>query len=491
MENQSILLVNPRYTERVYRVKKSPSGLRPPLGLAYLASSLEKEGFKIEILDANAEFLTPEETAERIINSSHKYIGFTVVTITMPIVNQISRLVKNARPEKFIMVGGPHATFMAEDTLKECPAIDLVVKGEGEITASELLKALQKNEDVSQIKGITFRKGNEIMSNPDRELIENIDELPFPARHLLPRHLYSQDYLTDLGFKNIQSDSVITARGCPNRCVFCSSAAYWKRVRARSPENVVAELEWLKKEYNIKYINFLDDTIILNGERMAKICSLMLEKKININWSCYARVTYITPELVALMKKAGCRFINFGVESGNQDILKRIQKNITLDEVRRAIKTVKKAGLKVMCDFMVGLPGDTRETVQQTIDFAKELSPNFAFFSITTPFPGTGLYEDLRREGLVEGGYIWQNMSLHERTNFHTPTLSNQDLQNLYARAHRQFYYRPAFIFQTIKWVLLHPYELRNFYFLTQLQISREMRNISDAFSKLKEIIFK
>lgn len=478
MKQPLVLLVNPAYTEKVYQVKRSPSGLRPPLGLAYIASYLERAGFCVEILDANAEFLTIKETSERIIKSPAKYIGVNAVSIMMPVVCEISRQVKSKDKGKFIFIGGPHVTFMPEDTLKNCPEIDLVVRGEGEITTLDIIKTLENRGDLSHVKGIAFRRGDEVFCTPERELIENIDEIPFPARHLLPRQLYSQDFLTDLGFKNIQCDAVITARGCPNRCVFCSSSAFWKRVRARSSENVVAELEFLKKQYDIKYVNFLDDTIVLTAKRMTDICNLMLEKKLDINWSCYARVTHITPELVALMKKAGCRFVQFGVESGNQEVLKKIQKNITLDEVRRAVKITKEAGLKVMCDFMIGLPGDTRETIQQTIDFAKEISPNFAFFSMLTPFPGTPLYEEYLREGKLKKGYIWKNMSLHERTTFGTAELSSEELQKLYAGAHRQFYYRPAFFLQTIKWVLLHPRGLKNFYLLAQLQIIREIRNI-------------
>ncbi len=472
-----ILLINPSYTKKVYKAKQAPF-IRPPLGLTYVAASLEQAGFNVEILDANAQFLSLRETAERIIQSPAKYIGFTSVTSTMPLIYQLSSLIKAKAKNKFIFIGGPHVTFMSIQTLEDCQAIDVVVRGEGEITSCELIKNLREEKDISGVRGITFRKRDEIIENPDRELIEDIDTIPFPARHLLHLHLYFPSYLNSLGFKGSQYATVITARGCPNRCVFCSSAAFWKKVRVRSPENVAAELDWLVKHYKVGHIDFLDDTLVLSKERMEKICHLMIKKSLNINWSCYARVNNITSELVDLMKKAGCKFIQFGVESGNQDILDRIQKNITLEQARRASKIVRKAGLKLMCDFMIGLPNDTKETVNQTIDFAKELKPHLAFFSMTTPFAGTALYKEYRQLGRLKEGYIWQNMNLHERTDFSIPTLTSQALEDLYSKAHRRFYYRPAFFWQTLIWALKHPYEFKNYYYLVKVQIFRELKNI-------------
>lgn len=473
----SILLVNPPYAKKVYRSRQSPS-VRPPLGLAYVAAGLEDDGFKVEILDANAEYLTLEETAKKIISSPAKYVGFTSVTATIPLVCEISSLVKTENSGKFIFVGGPHVTFMAEQTLKDCPAIDVAVRGEGEITAPLLIKALEKDGDLSEIKGITFRNGEKIIANPDREFIEDINTISFPARHLLPLHLYSPSPLESLGLKGKKYATLITARGCPNRCVFCASSHFWKRVRVRSPENVLAEVEFLVKQCGVGHINFLDDTLVLSKERVERICQLILEKGLNFKWSCYARVNHITPELVDLMEKTGCRFIQFGVESGNQEVLNKISKNITLEQVRKATKIVKKAGLKLMCDFMIGLPGDTEETVNQTIEFAKELNPDLAFFSITTPFPGTTLYEDYRKLDRLKEGYIWQNMSLHEKTDFSTPDLTSRELRDLYSKAHHSYYLRPAYFWQTIKWIIKNPHEVKNFYSLAKIQINRELRKI-------------
>jgi len=473
----SVLLINPPYTEKVYGTKQAPS-VQPPIGLGYLAAILEKKGIEVKILDANAEFLKPEEAVEKILSSSAKYIGFTSVTTTIPLIYRLSSLIKEKDCTKIIIVGGPHVSFTAEQTLKDCPAIDIVVRGEGELTLCELINFLKEKKDISRINGISFRKNGALINTPERELIEDIDKIPFPARHLLPIHLYSPSPLSNVGFKGKKYARIITTRGCPNQCIFCSSAHFWKIVRLRSAENVMEEIELLIKKYGVRHIDFLDDTLTLSPERLTKICKTIIDKNLNIKWSCYSRVNTITPELVNLMKKAGCKVIQFGVESGNQEILNSIKKGITLEAVRRAAKIVRKANIKLMCDFMIGLPGDTKETVNQTIDFAIEIKPNIAAFCITTPFPGTALYNEYRNLGLLKDGYIWGKMNLHEKTEFFTPTLSSSDLQQLYFRAYRRFYYRPAYVLQTIRWLIKNPYEIKNFYFLGKTLIIRQLRNI-------------
>lgn len=473
----SVLLVNPSYTQKVYSTKHAPA-VQPPVGLAYLAANLEKNKIKIKILDANAEFLSIEKTAKKIINSPAKYIGFTAVTTTIPLIYKLSSIIKEKAKDKIIIAGGPHVTFMPEQVLKECPAIDIIVRGEGEITFYELIQALNNKQDISQIKGISFRENNRVIHNPDRELIENIDDIPFPARHLLPLELYSPSPINATGFKGKKYARVITTRGCPSRCVFCSSAHFWKIVRIRSAENVVSEIKSLIKNYGVRHIDFLDDTLTLSKERLIKICNLFLKDKIKINWSCYSRVNTMDKKIVALMKKTGCKTIQFGVESGNQKILDKINKDINLEAVRKATRIVRKANIKLMCDFMIGLPGDTKKTVNETINFAIKLKPNIAAFCITTPFPGTTLYEEYKKAGRLKGGYIWGKMSLHEKTDFSTPTLSSQDLQKLYFKSYRRFYYRFSYFFQTLKWLIRNPYELRNFYFLGKTLVARQIRNI-------------
>lgn len=454
-----ILLVNPPYIKKTSGLKKVIS-IQPPLGLAYLASSLEKNGLDVKILDANAELLTIEETANIIASSNAKYIGITAVTVTIPIVYNLSKAIKEKCSKK-IIVGGPHVTFLPERTLKECNSIDIVVRGEGELTLVELIKS----RNLEKIAGITYRgTDGKILSNTDRLLIENIDEIPFPAMHLLPIDKYRPNIYFNKGYKGRKYARIITSRGCPNRCVYCSSTHFWKKLRLRSPENVVSEIELLVKNYDIRHLDFLDDTMTLSRERVKRICTLMKERGLDINWTCYARVNNITEDMVSMMKESGCFGIAFGIESGNQEILNRIQKNITIEQIRKAIQITKNSGIKTMCDFMIGLPGDTTETINQTINFAIELNPDLAFFSITTPFPGTELFDEAMSKGWITEDYSWDEMTLHGLTKFRNESVDSKYLAETYSRALKKFYLRPQFISNSMKRIIQNPYEFKNYF---------------------------
>lgn len=455
-----ILLVNPPYTECVYSGWKSVVTLYPPLGLAYMAAVLEKNNIKVKILDANAMGLSIEETADRIINSKAEMVGLTATAIDIPMVYDISRIVKK-NSDKIIVVGGPHVTFTPEETLKNCNDIDIVVRKEGEYTMLEIAK---NPENLEGIKGITYRKNLGISTNPDRDVIKNIDELPYPARHILPLDLYKPGPTEDIGISGREFTTMLTSRGCPNRCTYCSSAHFWGSIRLRSPENILGEIEYLIKKYGIKEICFLDDNFTISRSRVEQICNLMIEKNLDIKWVCYSRVNIITDDLVKKMKSAGCFGLNFGIESGNQGILGGVKKNIDLNQVRRAIRYTKDNGLLTATSFMVGLPGDTKETVNQTIEFAIELNPDIALFCMTTPFPGTELYQEALQKGWIKEGFIWESTRIHGHTNFRNDDLSSEDIERLYLEAKKRFYMRWGYISQSLKRIFRDPKELRRYW---------------------------
>jgi len=365
---------------------------------------------------------------------------------------------------------------MPERTLKECKSIDIIVRGEGELTTVDLAK---KN-DLSTVKGITYRNNGRIISNPDKGLIADIDKIPFPARHLLPMNLYrSSTFFNIHGSKG--HTTLITARGCPNKCVFCSSSHFWGKLRMRSPENIVAEIEEIITKYGIRQIDFVDDTFTLSKKRVNKICNMILERDLDIKWVCSSRVNTITEETVKTMKKAGCYGIVFGIESGNQDILNRINKNVTLDQSRNAVQLSKKEGLITVGDFMIGLPDDTLETVTQTINFAIKLNPDRALFSMTTPFPGTTLYNEYLEKGLFKDNLTWDEFSLHSGTKFRNENLTAQEIEKSYLKAKRRFYIRSAFIIKSLVKIIKNPYELRNYmygglYLLLEKSSKREAK---------------
>ena len=470
-----VLLLNPPYLEYTYTKVKRAVSVQPPLGIAYIAAMLEKNGIDVKILDANAESLSMQKTIDSVIISSADFIGITATTVMIPKVYQLCDEIKE-NSDKTIVVGGPHVTFMPERTLEECKSIDIIVRGEGELTMVDLTK---KN-DLSTVKGITYRNNGRIISNPDKGLIADIDEIPFPTRHLLPMNLYrSSTFFNIPGSKG--HTTLITARGCPNKCVFCSSSHFWGKLRMRSPENIVAEVEEIVTKYGIRQIDFVDDTFTLSKKRVDKICNMILERDLDIKWVCSSRVNTITKELIKTMKKAGCYGIVFGIESGNQAILNRINKNTTLDQSKNAIQLSKKEGLITVGDFMIGLPDDTLETVTQTINFAIELNPDRALFSMTTPFPGTTLYNEYLEKGLLKDNLTWDEFSLHTGTKFRNENLTAQEIEKLYLAAKRRFYIRPAFITKCLAKIIKNPYELKSYmygglYLLLEKSSKREAK---------------
>lgn len=464
----NVLLVNPSYAKKIYQ---KPFSVQPPIGLAYLAAYLEEKGIPTEILDANAMLLSVEEIVKQAVNSRASVIGLSSVTSTIYLTYEIAKGIKGFA-NKTIIVGGPHVSFTAKETLSECSSIDIVVRGEGEETLWEVLEKMEKGESVCGVRGISFRQDGKVVSTEERPQINPIDKIPFPAYHLLPIDLYRPSPLLQVNAKGKRYGRLVTSRGCPNRCTFCSSSHFWKGVRMRSPQNIVEEIQVLKDQYGVRHIDFLDDTFTLSRQRVFAVCDLLLNKGLYIKWSCSSRVDTIDEKLIKKMKDAGCFGICFGVESGDQEILDRVKKNIKIGQIRQAIRLSKKYGLKTMADFMIGLPGDTDETIEQTISFAKELNPDIAFFSLTTPFPGTELFFELKKAKKLPKRIDWDAYSLHGKTIAKTEALSSSEIVAYYNKAQKDFYLRASFFIQILWRIIRHPFELINYWRLLAFYLS-------------------
>lgn len=461
MEKIKILLVNPPYVGHVYSGYKEAVAVNVPLGLAYLGGILEKNSTPVEVLDANILELSTEETAKRVLKSECQYIFLTTTSNTITKVYEIAKIVKS-NSNKIIVAGGPHVTFEPERTLKECPHVDIVVRGEGERTALEL--AQKKFKDLDTIKGITYKTAHGIKSNPGRERVQNLDELPFPARHLFPLKLYRQGAFFNTSIKNKETATMITARGCPNRCKYCASVHFWgTAVKFRSAKNIIEEIEFLIEKYNTKQIAFLDDMFTAHIPRLKEFCELLIKKKIKIKWWCYSRINTMNKELMAIMKKAGCFALNFGIESGNEEILKGINKNITKKKTWEVVQAAKQLGLLVHASFMVGLPGDTKKTVNQTINWAINLNPHIALFCITTPFPGTALYKEAIENGWMDQVKSWDDVGLHMKTKYHNDDLNSEEIYNFYKLAQRKFFFRFDFFWLNFKRLIMCPKEIKGY----------------------------
>lgn len=421
-----LLIFPPVVHEEIYSKGISEIGhTLPPLGLAYIASVLEENGIKVKIIDAVVLRLSLEGVVEQAIEYLPDYIGIMAMTPTIYRSKDLAKLLKRHLPEVPITFGGPHPSQFPKET-SEYDYVDTVVVGEGEYAMLDIVK--------NNSRGIIY-------ANP----IKNLDELPFPARHLLPMELYFAG--VSLSKRSPQA-TVITSRGCPEDCTFCSKSVFGRKYRVRSPKNVVSEIKYLMKEYGIREISFWDDIWGLKNTWTREFCNLILEEEIDITWSCEARVDTVNLEKLKLMKKAGCWNIFYGIESGNQDLLDIIGKGTTLEQARKAIKWTKEAGIEIRANFMLALPGETPEKAKKTIDFAKELDADFVKFNITTPYPGTKLYEQAQSYGTLEE-------SLNRFTNYFPVFVpsgysSKEEILEMRKKAYREFFFRPSYILKRL-----------------------------------------
>jgi len=417
-----------------------------PLGLAYLASFIEKDNHEVKIIDSATLGYKIKDIKNRIEEFNPQLVGVTATTSSIYDAYNVAKLTKSLNPEIKVVAGGPHVTFTAKQTLKECPFIDIVVRGEGEETFKELVNNLESYTEnassLKKIKGITFKNNGRIEETESRPFIKNLNEIPFPAYHLLPMDRYR--------LEGKRFSAIMSSRGCPFSCIFCSSSALFGKVwRARSPENVIEEIKLLKNKYRVREIEFLDDTFTLNNKRAGKIAELLIKENLGISWSCSSRVDTINQSLIEKLKKAGCHTIYLGIESGSQKILNIISKGITLTQAEKAVNLVKKVKLNTFGSFIIGIPGETVKTIKKTIDFAKKLSPSFAQFTICTPYPGTKLFDMAKEKGWLLTKN-WAKYTILDQV-MRIPGTVTTNLSKWLLRAYLSFYMRPRFIFEQLK----------------------------------------
>jgi radical SAM superfamily enzyme YgiQ (UPF0313 family) len=380
-----VLLINPYYP-----ISETPS---PPLGLAYLGAALEQAGTQVKILDYVV-YPYRRDALESVLKEFKPHVaGATAVSMTFDHAEQILKDVKTSDPQVLTVMGGPHVTFYAQETLETFAELDVVVIGEGEETLVELLRAVKCARDFDTVSGIAYRVGSKIKSTAKRERIKNLDTLPLPARHLLPLGRYRA-----LGLPM----SITTSRGCPYQCIFCvGRKMVGARVRYHSADRVAAELQYLA---NLKFhqINIADDLFTANQNHCLAVCEEILKKNFKTNWTAFARVDTVSERLLSKMKSAGCTAVSFGIESANPAILNTIKKGITVQQARDAVRKCLRVGIRPYASFILGLPGETPETIKETSAFAANLQQEgLAYgFHILTPFPGTEVREQNKRLGI-------------------------------------------------------------------------------------------
>ena len=422
---------------------------QPPLGLASIAAILERESYQVKILDANALQLSESEIAREI--DGVDIIGITAMTPFINSAIKVVKKIKREKPDSTIIVGGAHVTVLPEETLSDVPEIDVIVRGEAEATVIELYKALKGGDSLQNVRGITYRDKGKVKSTPTRPPIVDMDSLPFPAYHLLPLQKYR---LHPPHGRRLPVMAVLTSRGCPYNCIFCSKPIFGRRFRSQSPQRIVSEIEYLVEKFKVKEISFYDDIFTLDKKQIAKLAKEFNKHKLSIHWKCETRVDLVTEELLKTMKEAGCYMIAYGIESGNQNILNNLRKKITIEQVKKAVRMTHDAGIQSIGYFMLGSPGETPATIRQTIDFAKHLPLDFAQFSITTPYPGTDLYNLYLKQGVSDknwDNFTYANLRAVSAPAFKPGSLSKDDLKKWNATAYKEFYLRASYIWGRLK----------------------------------------
>jgi radical SAM superfamily enzyme YgiQ (UPF0313 family) len=415
-----------------------------------IAAVLEENEHMVDILDLSILKQTQDTISETIKRKKPDIVGITATTPTISLAAAIAKMTKDADDDVTVVLGGPHASILPEDTLRNIPEVDIIVRGEGEKTIIELVNGLQTNYDMGKVLGITYRKGNEIKSVPSRPQISNIDELPFAALHLLPMNKYR---LHPPFGRSSPCIPIITSRGCPYRCVFCSKSVFGKKFRANSPKYVADEIEYVIEKFGAKEIKFYDDVFTIDRNRVIDICKELKVRKIDILWTCETRVNLVNKELLETMRKSGCYMIEYGVESGCQEILNNLKKDTTLEQVEQAFKFTHAAGIQTVAYFMIGSPGDNPETIKKTLWFAKKLNPDFVTFATTTPYPGTELHDFAARNGGLSEE--WDKYFYHwpgtNKPVSAVDTLSSKEIRQWVRRAHLSFYLRGSYVWKRLK----------------------------------------
>ena len=447
-----VLLIKAPYLE-VYKGLDEVATNQAPLGLAYITAVLREAKHTVSLFDPENQGMTYDNVGSLIQKEKPDIVGISSVTANFGNAVKLARIAKQSA-DPLVIYGGVHATSLPDEVLTKYPEIDLVAIGEGENTMLELCNAMGSGGkvDYTSISGLAFcNDAGQIEKSPPRPLIMDLDSLPFPARDFLPMEKYNvQVHLSSV--RGIKA-TMISSRGCPSACTFCAChITMGRKYRYRSIESVVDEMEHLVNKFNAKYIQFYDDTFTIKYQRVVDICNLIIKRRLKVKWFAHARVNTVDENLFKLMKQAGCAHISFGIESGNQTILKNIKKGTTLDQARKAVRACQRAGIKTLTTFMIGNPGETPETIKETIDFAVELNPDIAVFSILVPLPGTEVYNKYRGV-LFDTSINWEDyktLSTSNKLALKSKTLTDEILFKSLHTAWKRFYLRPGYLIRQL-----------------------------------------
>jgi len=423
-------------------------GKYPSLGLGYIAAVLEKAGHTVKYIDVNALEMTAKELERELAWFSPELVGLTCTSFTLGQAREIARLVRSILPATKIVVGGPHLLIYPEETLRGAE-FDIAVIGEGEYTILELVKAIDGGQSLSTVDGIAYKveEDGSVQLTSARPPPKDLDAIPFPARHLMPNSAYFCPIAERSPFT-----IMVTSRGCPYNCHFCLRPRFLHEWRGRSAQNVVDEMEELASQ-GVREILFYDDTFGVDAWRVEEICDEIIGRDLDVSWDCRNRVDLVTPAVLNKMRKAGCVRIHYGVESGSQRVLNLMRKGFTLQQVQKAFEWTRECGIKTLAYFMMGYPTETRETMRETIRFAKKLEPDYAIFSIAMIYPGTDLEDYALKKGYLQSD-VWREYAIgigdQPYPVFTSQDCAKEEVERMCRGAYREFYLHPSYILRRL-----------------------------------------
>lgn len=463
-----VIALNPPFLKKFSRASRSPAVTKSgtiyfPTWLAYATGALEQNGHEVRLIDASPSGMTVQQVIDIAVEFSPALMLVDSTTASFHVDMQTVAALKQALPKTFIAMVGLHVSALPEAALQEGSPVDAVCRREYDMTAVALAEALSGSKPLSDVEGISYRDAvRGIVHNPNRAFIEDLDEMPFVTK-VFKKHLRIEDYF----YAHIQYPMVttFTSRGCPAQCTWCMypQVFYGHKFRHRSPENIVAEFEFIQNELpQVKEVLIDDDTFTIDVKHTRQTCELMIERGIRLPWTCEVR-TNLPYDTMVIMKKAGCRLMVAGFESGVKEVLKAMKKGVTPEQGRTFAAAAQRAGIMVHGCFVAGNPGDTRETLEETLRFAKSLPLDTAQFFPMMLYPGTEAYDWARGEGYLrtEDYSQWVSPEGMHNTMIDRPGLSHQYLVEFCDRARREFYLRPTYIAGKIWQAATHPSELQ------------------------------
>ena len=443
-KNKQVLLINPTIIfNNDKTVWKYIIGITPPIGILHIAAVLRENNCLVKVLDMNAEHVAVSDLQQYLRGEHFDYVGIAASTTTINSVYKIAEICKTLYPSCKIILGGIHPSTSPNEVFEKGGSLfDYIARGESELTFKELIEGKEQES----ILGLSYKKEGKIIHNISRHLLQNLDELPDPAYDILSLERYRP---TIGSYKKLPAIHMVVSRGCPGQCTFCHSGSanhFGKAVRYRSPGRIFNQIKHLHENQGINEIIFYDDNIITSKPFVTEFCNLLINSNLNISWTCFGRADFIRDlDILKLMKKAGCHQICVGIESGDETILKNIKKYIKREDAKRAVTLLREAKIDSRFAFMLGLPGETVETMQRTLDFALELDPEYVLFNINTPYPGTEMYDWATANGYLKTDIDYTRWDAGEVI-LTLPTVSAEDIKKYYKKCMRAFYLRPKYI---------------------------------------------